>query len=238
MESILKKQTTPLKPILKESLDRKAANYLRDSVLSGKLAPGQRVTEQILASKLDLSRGTIRSALQRLVSEGLIVQKLYSSWEVMQITADDADDLYTLRSSLEGLAGRLVAGRLDHVARIAIQKAFQELIDAAKSGSDLDVVDADMKFHGKIVELSGSPRLAQHYRLVEGQMRMYMGSVHGVLPNLKAVAEAHTPMVEALLSGNASASESSMVEHCQVYGKKLVDKLRSREDSLSRLQSH
>lgn len=230
----MKKPAAQNKPILKESLDRKAANFLRDAVLSGDLAPGERITEQILASKLDLSRGTVRSALQRLTSEGLIVQNLYSSWEVMRLTADDADDLYTLRSGLEGLAGRLVARRLDKAGKKVISAAFEDLIDAGKSGSDQDLIDADMLFHSKIVDLSGSPRLVQHFRLVEGQMRMYMGSVHGVLPSLEAVAEAHAPMVDALLSEDANAAEARMAEHCEIYGRKLVEKLRARENSPSR----
>lgn len=216
-------------PIVKESLDRKAAAQLRIAVLSGEIAPGTRITEQAIASQLALSRGTVRAALHRLAAEGLIVQNIYSSWEVMRLTAEDADELYTLRASLEGLAGRLATARLDEGGRETLSKAFESLLVAAKTDSKIDLADADLNLHRTIVELSGSKRLIHHYRQVEGQLRMYIGSVNGLLPSAGAVATAHQPMVDAILSGSAKTAEALLIDHSVVYGEKLNQLLLSQE---------
>lgn len=212
-------------PIVKESLDRKAATELRNAVLGGDIAPGTRITEQAIASKLGLSRGTVRTALQRLAAEGLIVQNVYSSWEVMHLTAEDADELYTLRASLEGLAGRLAADRMDEERKETLSNTFQQLQDVAKSGSKIDLADADLNLHRTIVELSGNKRLIHHYRQVEGQLRMYIGSVNGLLPSPEAVASVHKPMVDAILAGASRTAEALLVDHCVVYGAKLNELL-------------
>src|SRR6185369_2747417 len=61
----------------RRSLDWRAADVLREQILSGKLVPGQRVTETALAAQLEVSRGTLRAALRALAHEGLIQQVAY-----------------------------------------------------------------------------------------------------------------------------------------------------------------
>ena len=216
-------------PIIKESLDRRAAAQLREAIFSGDLSPGTRITEQSIASQLGLSRGTVRSALHRLAAEGLIVQNIYSSWEVMGLTADDADELFTLRASLEGLAGRLAAGRIIPERKDLLVKAFQHLHEAAKTGTEEDLADADLGVHFMIVKLSGNKRLIQYYRQVEVQLRMYIRSVNGLMPSPESVAPVHEPMVNAVLDGDPVQAEALLIEHSVFYGEKLVDLFKRQE---------
>ena len=115
----------------KRSLDRAAADALRQAITTGAITPGTRLTEAELATRLDVSRGTVRAALQRLMSEGLVTQRPYAGWEVARLTSRDAWELYTLRSSLEGLAARLAARNPNR--RKPLDAAFDELKVAAKS---------------------------------------------------------------------------------------------------------
>ena len=71
-------------PIEKRSLNNAAADQLRQVIVTGAVAPGVRLTEVALAVRMNLSRGTIRAALQRLVTEGLVVQRPYAGWEVAE----------------------------------------------------------------------------------------------------------------------------------------------------------
>ncbi len=210
-------------PIVKESLDRKAANQLREAVLAGSLPPGSRLTEQAIASQLGLSRSTVRAAFHRLAAEGLIVQNLYSSWEVMKLTAEDAGELYALRASLEGLAGRLAAARMTPDNKARLQAAYRSLVEAADSGSKPALADADLCLHRTVVEIADNKRLIHHYRQVEMQLRMYIASVNALLPSPHLVASAHEPLVDALLAGDEKRAETLLVEHSHYYGQKLVD---------------
>lgn len=58
----------------KRSLDRQAADWIRDAIFSGDLAPGSKLTEISLATQIGLSRSTVRAGMQRLATEGLLIQ--------------------------------------------------------------------------------------------------------------------------------------------------------------------
>src|SRR5690242_2130858 len=97
----------------KQPLDKRAAELLRQRIVSGTFPPGYRLVEATLSEQMSLSRGTIRSALSQLAHEGLVTQKAYTRWAVSELSAGDAWELFTLRSALEALAARLAAERAD-----------------------------------------------------------------------------------------------------------------------------
>src|SRR4030081_3333415 len=99
-----------LKPIQKRSAEVQATDALREQILRGGARPGSRLTEIGLSQQLGLSRSTIRTALQRLANEGLVVQEPYTDWQVASLSGADAWELYTLRASLEALGARLAVG--------------------------------------------------------------------------------------------------------------------------------
>jgi DNA-binding GntR family transcriptional regulator len=214
--------------IEKRSLDRAAADAIRQAITTGALPPGQRLTEVELSSGLNVSRGTVRAALQRLMSEGLVNQKPYSGWEVASLTSKDAWELYTLRSSLEGLAAQLAAANPNR--KKPIEAAFDDLKAAAKSRSQKKITDADLALHKAIVLLAGHKRLADQYGFVEQQVRMYMASSNAILERPEMVISNHDKLVTALLKGNAAASERHAREHNNASGELLVRHLQEQEE--------
>jgi DNA-binding GntR family transcriptional regulator len=92
-----------LAKVRKLPADLQAVHTLREAIISGAIAQGERITESELASQMAVSRATIRSALQQLASEGLTTLKRYSGWSVLTLSADDVQELYNLRSALERL---------------------------------------------------------------------------------------------------------------------------------------
>lgn len=217
--------TSRTKPIVKESLDRKAASHLRNAVLSGELSPGERLTEQTLSEDLGLSRGTIRAALQRLAAEGLITQKIYSNWEVMALTSKDAKDLFMLRAGLEGLAGEHVATNITDPQRKVLKDAYEALLDASSSGDPSKLADADFKLHRTIVHMTGNIRLLAHYAMVEMQLRVYIRSTNILMESPQLVATSHLGIVNAILDGDAKEARLQLEEHSLFYGNRLIKNL-------------
>lgn len=86
----------------KKSLDLRAADWIRNTILSGGFALGQKLTEIALAEQIGLSRSTVRTAMQRLAGEGYLIQLPYTGWQVMSLSPEDAWELHTLRTNLEG----------------------------------------------------------------------------------------------------------------------------------------
>lgn len=213
------------KPIVKESLDRKAASHLRNAVLSGELSPGERLTEQTLSDDLGLSRGTIRAALQRLAAEGLITQRIYSNWEVMALSSKDAKDLFMLRAGLEGLAGEHVATHITDAQRKTLRDTYDALLEAAGTGDASKLANADFKLHRTIVHMTGNVRLLAHYAMVEMQLRVYIRSTNVLMESPQLVATSHLDIVNAIIDGNPKEARRHLEEHSLYYGNRLVNNL-------------
>jgi DNA-binding GntR family transcriptional regulator len=216
-------------PIEKRSLNDAAADQLRQAIVTGAVAPGARLTEVALAGRMNLSRGTIRAALHRLVTEGLVVQRPYAGWEVASLTSRDAWELYTLRGALEALAAKLAAENMDATKRRTLMEAFERLTAAASFNDPKAITDADLSLHKTIVSLSGHRRLADQYVLVERQVRMYIASTNARLPNRQQVVQEHEGLVLAVARGNGDDAERLAREHSVYAGNDLVAHLQRQE---------
>jgi DNA-binding GntR family transcriptional regulator len=215
--------------IEKRSLNTAAADSLRQAIVTGAIAPGARLTEVVLASRMGLSRGTVRAALLRLVTEGLVVQRPYAGWEVASLTSRDAWELYTLRAALEALAAKLAAERMDGNKRPILEAAFEKLSLAAQSDDAKAITDADLALHKTIVALSGHRRLVDQYALVEQQVRMYIASTNALLQTRQLVVQEHEGFVRAVARGDADQAERLAREHSLYAGNDLVAHLERQE---------
>ena len=90
------------------SLTNQAYEKIKEKILNLAYPPGMPLTEAMLASELGMSRSPIRSAIQMLQAEGLIVSDYYKSMTVREITDKDINELYQIRELLEGEAFKLI----------------------------------------------------------------------------------------------------------------------------------
>ncbi len=216
--------------IIPRSLDAQVADLLRNEILSGALSPGSRLLEVDLSDRLNLSRGTIRSALQQLTYEGLVVQFPYRGCIVAGLTAQDAWELYTLRNALESLAARLAAETMTLEKAAVLEAALQELIQTTKTADWQAIADADFALHTTIFQLSGHRRLQQQYQIVGHQIRLYIASCNALQADLPEIVAQHIDLVKAICSGDANLAEQIAREH-NTEGQALIDQLQAVEDN-------
>ena len=88
-------------------------NTLRQAIITGEFAPGERLMEIALANRLGVSRTPVREAIRKLELEGLVVMIPRKGAEVARITEKDLRDVLEVRCSLEELAAELAAERMD-----------------------------------------------------------------------------------------------------------------------------
>ena len=96
---------------------------LRQAILERELVPGQRLIERELVELTGVSRTSIREALRELAAEGLVTTIPNKGTVVAEVTAEEARQLYQVRSALEALAGRLCRERHPRAAAGAHQRA-------------------------------------------------------------------------------------------------------------------
>jgi len=200
-----------------------AVENLRRYILAGGAKPGARLTEAALAEQLGVSRATVRTGMHRLAAEGILVQVPYTGWQVASISSSDAWELWTLRGSLEGLAARLVAQRLDDADRRSIKRAIAAL-EAAAATRDHDAVDErDFEFHRTLVERARHGRLLNQYIQVENQVRLYIAISNELLgDDHDAIVDQHRRLAAALLSGDPQRAQAAAWDHNEEEGRKLV----------------
>lgn len=215
--------------IQRKTLDNQAANSIRRRIVEGQMSPGSRLTETSLSTEYSLSRGTIRSALRQLVSEGLIVQVPYTGWEVAPLTAQDAWELYTLRSALEALAAGLAAEGITENGAEQLHKAMDGIRKACDGRDTVAAATADFNLHMTIIRLSRHARLEEQYNLISRQVHRYIVTSDALLPNQLTLVEQHEPMVDAIVAGDREKAETVARAHNESEGRALVEHLRTQE---------
>ena len=213
--------------VVRRSLNRQAADILREQIFSGQLAPGTRLVETQLAEQVQVSRGTLRSALSELAHQGLVQQIAYTKWQVPNLSAQDAWEIYTLRGVLEGFGARMAAESQQAEKSALLTKAFEALASSVKRGHRGKAAEADFGLHRTIMALSGHNRLMLQYDMIEQQVRRYMSFSDDVLTIPEDIVIEHQSLVGAILDGDADKAEelakTHNIEECQDLHDQLVN---------------
>ena len=202
-----------LKPPKRQSTVEYVAESLRTAIMSGQLQQGEQLGETELAERLDVSRGPLREAMQRLVAEGLLHAIRNRGVFVTELSTDDVQDIYRTRSAIERGALELVMdGRREETVR-ALAPSLTAMRTAARRGSAPGVSDADHAFHETMVACSGSPRLIRAMRTLVVETRMCLGELETTYPDLGTQVREHTELAEAVAEGTVERAKSLLVAH-------------------------
>jgi DNA-binding GntR family transcriptional regulator len=184
---------------------------IREDVVVGVFAPGQRLTEDSLAERFGVSRIPIREALRMLATEGFVRIQPYYGTFVAQLSAAEAADLLEIRSMLEPLAAAWAAERhtTEHLAEL--REIVREGRQAAFVGELARLPALNTRFHALLAEASGNTSL----NAIVAQLRHKIAWVYAVELNRRAVDSwtEHQLIVDALESGDTDLARAVMVEH-------------------------
>ena len=192
---------------------------LRDLIVQGLLAPGSRVVETEVASRLGVSRTPVREALQRLQQEGFVVGAAgaqQARLTVAPLTRADVHELLNIVGELEGLGARWAAG-LPNAQRNALAKELKGLnAEFYRTGRATPIdhsglYEADERLHRKVVEACAGPRLIALHDSVKPQAERYIRMYISMLTSdLKASVAEHDAIIDAIGDGEADAAQSAV----------------------------
>ena len=192
---------------------------LRKLIVHGQLAPGTRVVETDVASKLGVSRTPVRGALQRLQQEGYIraaPRRQQSRPTVAPLTREDAREVFHIVGELEGLAAR-GAAELQPGERLVLVEELAAINDQfrraseAKQPNHTRVFELDERFHRRYVQAGAGPRLLALHDAVKPQAERYERLYVSMLASEihRSVAE-HAAIVRAIRAGNPDAAQGAV----------------------------
>src|SRR4051812_28556463 len=214
---------------------------LRDMILSGRLRPGERISELQAVEITGVSRTPVRLALVRLEDEGLLQAIPSGGFMVKAFSERDILDSIELRGTLEGLAARFAAERGASARSLEPLKQCLADLDQLVRQDPVSVeafssyVTLNARFHALLAELSGS---APVIRQIDRVASMPFASPSGFVMAQSSLPEAHQILligqdhhrivVDAIENREGTRAEAVMREHARLAARNLRLVLRHR----------
>ena len=205
-------------------------NTLRQAILKGELAPGERLMEIQLAEKLGVSRTPIREAIRKLELEGLVLMIPRKGAEVAKISEKSLRDVLEVRRSLEELAIELACQRMseDDMAELErVQGNFKSAIDR---GEAMSIAQSDEQYHDVIYQGTRNDKLVQMLGNLREQMYRYRVEYlkrDGVFPQL--IAE-HEAIIRHIENNEKEKATEVMCRHIDNQVEAVIDVIRAKHN--------
>jgi len=211
-----------------ESLAERVFVALRDDLMWGRLRPTERLAENTLAGRYEVSRTPVREALARLLADGLIERRDRGLYPYRP-RVDDLENLYELRITLE-LRGiqRLENADGRHDPKI-LEPELERWREFRKSPPtpDAGIVKEDEQFHLRLLSSSGNQALVTALEAVNARIRPMRMLDYLTEDRVLATIDEHIDIAERVLDGDLADARALLNAH--VDGSRQVVIQRARE---------
>lgn len=198
----------------RSSLADQAYTKLRHAIVTGLLAPGERLTERELGVRMGASRTPLREAMIRLGHEGLLETLPSGGFIVASLDEGEVRELYAIRTALEGYAARLAAERGDEEAVRELRRIVVLEQNNLDPPLDLRLLEElNSLFHRALYAASGMNRMAdaiEGYRQQAVTHRIYDIYTHD---EVRRGVNQHAELLEAVAARDADLAEALMRNH-------------------------
>ncbi|CAL9356794.1 putative D-xylose utilization operon transcriptional repressor [Nocardiopsis dassonvillei] len=212
----------------RRGLAHEAADRIRESILQGTLPPGTPLREVDLATRLDVSRGSVREGLALLERDGLVVSEWHRGARVIELTPADVDEVYTVRGALERLAAHRAATRAtaSHLAELSdlVESLDRALADDTAAA---ELLRLDLGFHDLLYEIAANTRLVRAWEALRSPVHLFqLTRIRRSHPHYRqASVEEHRTLVDLLARREAEAAARCAEAHVAASRDALIDML-------------
>ena len=217
--------------IVKRTLWEQIADALREDIIRGKIMPGERIVEEEIAEKFHVSRGPVREALRHIEEEGLIIYESHKGCTVREISYEEMQEKYLVRSTLEILAVRLIAGNLSEEYEEEMKDCLKEMDDAAKEKDVYRILCLDEEFHSCIVKAAKCDTLFKVWAMLrESNIRAhYTLEAESIIP-FDVIRKNHEVLLKGLKELSVEETSRLIEEHYMIVPEVLHEKLNQKND--------
>lgn len=186
---------------------------LQRDILTGKLKSGQKLTEQTICEKYNVSRTPVREALRQLEAEGLVENILNRGAFVVGLTKQDFDDMFELRKLYEVQAVKWAIQRITDEQMDALDETF-EFMEFYTLRNDVDkMLTINEGFHQIIYEASHNRMLQQFLSSYQTYLKYLRTEEESSDNYLATVLEEHRQIFKAFIEKDVEAGAEAMEQH-------------------------
>ena len=201
--------------------------HLREAIVKGVLAPGDRLMEVQLAEEMGVSRTPVREAIRKLELEGFVVMVPRRGAYVSDLSVKDVVETYEIRSALEALAAGLAADRITDDEVGELERILDQVGESLQKNDLLRSISLDEAFHDVLYRASHNDRLAQIINNLREHIQRFRRTSLSTPGRMGAVYEEHKKIAEAIAEHNAELAEQLAREHIANAEKALIDWIRT-----------
>jgi len=232
----------------RQRLSEQIAERLETMIARGDFAPGDRLpAERVLAARLDVSRPSLREAIQKLANKGLLrtrpgggsfvtravdPQFVDPLVDLLQKEPASRYDVLEIRHALEGAAAYHAAMRATVEDRENVRSRFETMIAMHESGDPLKEIRADTEFHLSIVRAAHNQVLMQVmrglFRLLQTSIGQNLDQLYQVPRVFEPLSRQHENLMQAVVDGDPERARAAAQEH-MVFVEEALHKLEQEE---------
>lgn len=188
---------------------------IKDGILKGVYAPGQRLITSDLAIEMGVSRMPVREALQRLDAGTGLVTLIPRKGAVVNDVSSEKDlfEIYNLRAILEGMSIRLACPNMNEEQINKLESVNEEIILLEGTADEEYFQELNLEFHSIIWKLADSPRLIGMLKSLYYASRGYRYISVKLPGRLDAIVSEHKAIIDALRKKDALLAEKIIKDH-------------------------
>jgi DNA-binding GntR family transcriptional regulator len=207
------------------TLIEQSYNFLLESICSGQLSPGERIRQESLSAKMNVSRQPVAQALSMLKVQGFVQDAGRRGLVVATIDKPYFLSIYELREALDPLAARLAAKRASVKDIAEARQLIATGRSAVKSHAVPALITCDMQFHMWTYRIAGNKLLVEIMQLYWNHLRRGMGAVLRDKRGRKQVWDEHEAIFKAVAAGDAVTAEKLASRHIKDAATRVLNTL-------------
>ena len=205
---------------------------IRRWILDGVLRPGDRIVEQQLAERLNVSRTPVREALLKLERENLVA-RIGRGMAVRRYSSDEVRDIYKLRAHLESFAARLAAEGITEAELGALTRVQDEMESEPFDTSNVELIRKlsrdNQRFHALVVRAARNAPLDRCFVQVFQLPLLYKAYVYFDEDRKRRSDRDHRQLIKMLRARDGAGAEEHWGRHLQRGGDLLAEHLAASE---------
>lgn len=215
----------------RRSLSETAAARLRELIVEGVLAPGERLMETVLAARLGISRTPLREAFRLLAREGLVLLEPHRGARVAPLSLEELERTVEVMAALERLAGRLAAERIGEEELREIEALHYDMLSAYARRDLRKYFLANQEIHFAIMRACRNPVLSDTYRSLNAHIRRYRYMANLAPERWREAVAEHEEILRHLRARDGAALAATLARHLEHKVRPLRKALRDGEAS-------
>jgi DNA-binding GntR family transcriptional regulator len=200
-------------PIIRRTLHDELLERLRQMIIDGDLAPGEKVPEKELCERFAVSRTPLREALKVLANDGLVTLTPNRGAMIADLTLDDLEEAFPVMGALEALSGEMACANITDAEIDEIKKIHVNMIAHYEARELKSYFRTNQQIHEMILAAAGNQTLSALYRGLEGRIRQARYLANMSTTRWTQAVQEHEQIIAALETRNGAKLAAILKSH-------------------------